>query len=115
MNFLLKKVKGSPKLKSIFIGTFGWLIKTYMFLCNKIAGVDSNKVTFISFGGKSYSGNAKAVSETLYNSHPKFKIVWLFLNPREKSKKVPNYITSVKVNTLKGFYNLATSKIWVDD
>lgn len=97
------------------MNTVGKLIKTYMFLCNKLIGVENEKAVFISFGGKYYSGNPKAISEKLHLEYPKMKIVWLFNNPKEKEKIIPDYVTGIKADSIKGLTNLATAKFWIDD
>ena len=91
------------------------VLKAYMFFCNKIFGVDVKKVVFVSFSGKSYSCNPKAISEKLHELNSDIKIVWLFNNPEEKSKSVPEYIKCVKNRSMKSFKELATSKVWVSN
>lgn len=90
-------------------------IKKCMLLLNKFYGVKSNKVVFISFSGKSYSDNPRAISEKLHELNPEFEIVWLFNNPEEKKKIVPSYIRSVKTGSYRSIMELATAKFWIDN
>ncbi|MDF1617747.1 CDP-glycerol glycerophosphotransferase family protein [Petrocella sp. FN5] len=89
--------------------------KTYMFLCNKIIGVDDNRVVFISFNGLSYSDNPRALSEKLHELQPKMEIIWLFVHPEEKKDLIPDYVQCVKKNTFEALKVLATSKVWIDN
>ena len=87
----------------------------YMFLANKLFGVNKRKVVFISFGGKSYSDNPRAISEKLHELHPEFEIVWLFNKPAEKRALVPGYVRCVAFDSRAALKELATAKFWVDN
>lgn len=91
------------------------LIKSFMFFSNKLFGVNQNKAVFISFYGKSYSDNPRAISEKLHEIQPNYKIIWLFNNPAEKKSLVPNYVKCIKRRSLAGYFHLATAKVWVDN
>ena len=80
-----------------------------------IFGVDKKKVVFISFSGKAYSDNPKAISEKLNEMDSTYKIIWLFNNPDIKKKIVPKYVKSVKNHSLFSLYELATAKFWIDN
>lgn len=108
----LKNIFGK---KTYFVSVMGWFHITYMFLINKIFKVNKNKAVFKSFGGKSYSDNPKAISEKLKKMNPEYEIVWLFNNPEAKKNLVPYYVRTVKANSLKALWELATSKVWVDN
>ncbi|NLM45015.1 MAG: hypothetical protein GX201_13575 [Clostridiales bacterium] len=104
-SFITSKVKGLIKI----------IIKIYMIICNKLYGVDDNKIVFTSFSGKSYSDNPRAISEKLHEIVPDFKIIWLFKEPQKKKNLVPDYVTCLKVNSISAYKTLATSKFWVDN
>lgn len=86
-----------------------------MFYYNKRNTIDGNKVVFVSFNGKSYSDNPKAISEKLHDLRPQTDIVWIFENPEEKNGIVPDYVRMVKMKTLSMLYELATAQVWVDN
>jgi CDP-glycerol glycerophosphotransferase len=88
---------------------------SYMFMVNRIEGVEPKKAVFISFDGKSYSDNPKAISEKLHELHPDFEIVWMFGNAEEKRKIVPDYVKCVQAGSFEALRELATSKFWVDN
>jgi len=112
---LIEEIKKIPGLKKCVLFIMGMSRKSYMFLVNKIMGVNGNKIVFISFGGKSYSDNPRAISEKLHEMYPEFEIVWLFNNPEEKRKVVPDYVQCVKAGSYRALKELATAKFWVDN
>lgn len=64
----------------------------YSFLMQSVYGVKKNKAVFISFGGKNYSDNPRAVSETLHERAPETDIVWVM---KKASGKLPSYVRTV--------------------
>lgn len=80
-------------------------------------GIDTNKVVFMSFRGRSYSDNPRAISERLHARRPETDIVWLFKGDRfrEESKKVPDYVRCVNRQSRKSWVELATARVWVDN
>lgn len=74
-----------------------------------------NKVFFQSFNGKSYSDNPKAVFEQLLSTNQQLKYVWSFENPQNFKKLKIKGVSLTRVNSLKYFYHLATSSVWVDN
>lgn len=115
-NKLLKQlIDEFPKSKKIISILIRLIKKCYMVIINKTLGVDEKKAVFISFLGKTYSDNPKAISETLYEISPDFKIIWLFNNPEEKKKIVSSYVKCVKTGSIEALNQLATAKFWVDN
>lgn len=91
------------------------LLKILMAIASKICKTRNNQVLFMSFSGKSYSDNPKAISEKLHELSPDTEIVWMFNNPGEKKDRVPDYI-GIKKNSLINYILFhATSKVWVDN
>ncbi len=115
MQWLMQEIKKRPKIQKKLLSIIGMVNKCYMYLVNKIMGVNETKAVFISFGGKSYSDNPRAISEKLHEMNPKFENVWLFNNPKEKRKIVPDYVRCVKAGSYRALKELATAKYWVDN
>ena len=90
-------------------------IKCFQWVIQRICGIKKKKVVFISFGGKTYSDNPRAISEQLHDMDPNYGIVWLFNDPKSKEKIVPKYVKCVKNNSIKALFELATAGIWVDN
>lgn len=112
---IIKRIKNNFFLKKIGKSVNGIIKRTYMIFCNKVYGVDNESIVFISFGGKTYSDNPKAISEKLHEKNPNLNIIWLFLEPDSKKGIVPEYITCLKADSFKALKVLATSKFWVDN
>ena len=103
------------KMKHIIKNIRDFILYIIMFLLNKIIGVKTNKIVFISFGGKSYSDNPRAISENLKEKYSHFKIIWLINNPYEKKDIIPNNIKVVKKTIFSNIYHHATAKLWIDN
>ena len=58
------------------------------------------KLLFVSFDGKQYSCNPRAISERMHELYPEYEIVW-YLKTADKYDVVPNYVRTV--TTRKGF------------
>lgn len=91
------------------------LIHVFMWGVNKFWGINSRKIVFISFGGKSYSDNPLAISRKLHEMYPDFKIIWIFNAPRSKMHMVPSYVICVKKHSIRSLFEFATAKFWVDN
>lgn len=81
----------------------------------KVLVKKKNRIFFISFKGKSYSDNPRAISEKAYQLYgEQLEYIWAI----DKSKtdfKIPSYVKRVKADSLKSLYYLCTSKIWVSN
>lgn len=75
--------------------------------------VKKNKVTVISYFGKGYGDSPKYIVEKLKKQDKSLDIVWLTKKP-EKEDKIDG-IRYVKYNFLNCMYQLATSKVWIDN
>ena len=92
---------------------FKRVVYQIMQCCFSLFPVKRNRIFFISFYGKSYSDNPKAISHALYKRYgSKFQYIWV-LNHHDES--VPNYIKTCKYNTLKMLYYMSTSHVWVSN
>ena len=79
----------------------------------RIFPIKSNKICFINFSGKDYGDSPKYISEKLHELDSNLDLVWLVKNVRNSS--APNYIRLVKYFSLRYFYELATSRIWINN
>lgn len=115
MSWLINQIKKRPKMKKFFSCIIGETKRIYMFLVNTFIGINEHKAVFISFNGKSYSDNPKAISEKLHEMYPQFEQVWLFNNPEEKKDLLPSYIRAIENESWKALKELATAKFWIDN
>ena len=92
-----------------------FLVDCYADFCRMVFGM-KNRVLFVSFSGKSYSDNPRALSEKLHELAPEIEIAWLFQKPKEKSAVVPNYVKCVDIeDKWVSMAMMATSKCVVNN
>lgn len=73
------------------------------------------RIFFISFKGKAYSDNPRAISEKVYQLYgEQLEYIWA-IDKSKNDLRIPNYVKRVKADSLKSFYYLCTSKIWVSN
>ena len=80
--------------------------------------ISNNKIVFDNFAGKGYGGNPKYIAEALVKSdYRNLDLVWLVDNsmPEEERKKFPDSIRIVNIESVKGLFERATAKVWVDN
>lgn len=105
MTKIIKKII----LKSKILGIFSLFF--YFF---RIFGIKKNKIVCISFNGKYYTDNPKYIIDELISQYPqKYDIVWLVKEVNKEKQN--NGIRQVKINTLKGIYEMVTAKIWISN
>lgn len=69
-------------------------------------------VVFSNFNGKRYDDNPRYISEKLYEKDPSIKQIWLI--HKGYSFVAPKYVEMCQWPSIKMFYYLATSAVWVD-
>lgn len=75
--------------------------------CNKY------KIVFDNFEGRGYGDNPKYIAEEIISQHLKYDIVWIV---RKNSQYVfPECIRTVRTNSIRMIYELATAKFWIDN
>lgn len=80
----------------------------------RLGGIRKDTVTFMSFGGQSYSCNPRAVSEALHRLDEKVRIQWLSSKP--ESTEFPDYVEVVDRRSNLAFLKaLATTAVLVDN
>lgn len=92
------------------------VINAYFCFARILFGINKKKVVFISFGGKTYSDNPRAISEALAKEKIDVEIVWLFINPADKKNIVPNNNRCVDIRSLWRYYKeIATASVYVNN
>ena len=91
------------------------LLRTiYISLCRMFYGVDMEQVVFLSFSGRAYSDNPKAICDCLHTIMPQAKIQWIFTGNKVVEKKLPAWVEVVdSSNTLVYYKTLATCGVLV--
>lgn len=70
------------------------------------------KVVFVSFGGKQYSDNPRAISEKLHDMYPNLRIVWMLKNNDDKYAMIPSYVKTVS-STLEFAREIVSARCFV--
>ena len=89
-----------------------WALRSVM-ACMSLKPIDKRKVVMVSYRGKGYGDNGKAIAESLLKMDPNLDIVWA-AEPKYFST-VPDGIRTVAYNSMSYLYELATAGAWVDN
>ena len=84
---------------------------------NHVAGLFGSiekKVTFLSFNGRHYSDNPRAISEKMHELYPEYKLVWGCMSSADRSE-YPEYVEVYSANTFQYRRALATSVAFVNN
>lgn len=73
-----------------------------------------NKIVICSYMGKGFGDNGKYIATKLHEMSNDIDIVWL-VNEQCNCDEFPDFIRTVRNDSLKGIYELATARVWVDN
>lgn len=89
-----------------------YLILSLIFIILRICKIKQNRIIFSSFSGKGYGENPKYVCDALMDKKGDYELLWSI---SKYDSDMPQQIKQVKIYSLKWFYYMVTSKIWVND
>lgn len=100
-----------------------YYIKFFVGLCVRLLNkltyrfipIDNKMIIFISFHGKGYSDNPKAIHEYII-SHPEFKdykLIYAIKHHKKKHIDIPGNTKIIEYFSLSYFFYLARSKYWI--
>lgn len=112
MSKLIKRTFLFSILKAMY-HKFCEIRRTIVMFMSQIWQIKSNKVIFVSFNGKNYADNPRAISEELQRSKEDVNIVWAYSN--KPNKNIPTQIKQVKFDSFAYLYHLSTAKVWVNN
>ena len=81
-------------------------------LSTKIFKIDDKKIVFDNFNGKGFGWNPKYIALEIIKEQLDCKMVWLV---NDLNTEMPKQIKKVKYGSLRAYYELATSKVWIDN
>ncbi len=92
-----------------------WIVHLYitsLFYLFRLFPIKKNKIVFANYVGKGYGCNPKYIAEEILRRKLDWDLVWLtdFTDAR-----FPDKIRTVKYESVKALYELATAGIWVDN
>lgn len=98
-------------------------ISSYTFRCIvrflsdifNIFPIHNKRIVFMSFNGKQYSCNPRAISEKMYSetASKKYQIVWVFDDPKKFESMLPVNIIQIKKHSILYPYYMKTAKVIV--
>lgn len=77
--------------------------------------IKNNKIVICNYYGKGYGDNGKYIVEEILNQGLDYDIVWLLKKNLIGKVKFPQRVRTIKYDSLRGLYELATAKVWVDN
>lgn len=78
----------------------------------RIFKIKNNRIIFSSFDGHDYGENPKYICEELIKKIEQYDIYWSINN---NYNNLPKNVKPVKIYSLKWFYIMSTSKVWIND
>lgn len=79
----------------------------------RIFPIKKNKIFFSSFGGRKYSDNPRYIMERMIELNMNYK--YIFVLRTKKNLQLPKNVIIVKYFSIRYFYEMTTSKIWIDN
>lgn len=101
-----EKIRNHLRIRQRILLTFD------LFCC--LLPIQKNKIVADNFLGRGFGDNPKYIVEKLLESDTELDIVWL-LSKDGDSDALPNGVRSVRLNSFKSMYELATAHIWIDN
>jgi len=102
----------SRLLEIILSGSIFIKAKIFMFIFGFFS-VDNKKILFSNFNGKGYGENPRAVCDELLKRKTNMKLYWIVDDINDKS--IPKSVIKIKNNSIKYYYHLRTSKVWINN
>ena len=75
--------------------------------------IKRNRILFENFTGKGFGDSPKYIAEKLLEYGDRYELYWV-INKKTKCE-FPNQIKAIKLYSIKYFYIMATSKIWISN
>ena len=76
--------------------------------------MDERKIVICSFFGKGYGDNGKYIVEEIIKQELDYDIVWLVAKNVDRTN-FPDQVRQVGYKSIRGIYELATAKFWIDN
>lgn len=103
---IFKKIRNHLRIRQRILLVFN------LFCCS--LPIQKKKIVADNFLGRGFGDSPKYIVEKLLERDTELDIVWL-LSKDGDSDALPNSVRSVRVNSFKSMYELATAHIWIDN
>lgn len=77
--------------------------------------INKNKIIVCNYYGKGYGDNGKYIVEEIINRELPYDIVWMVGKSLNDGVSIPKEVKIVEYGSFKALYEIATSKIWIDN
>lgn len=86
----------------------------FCYFIRKFCKIKKNKIVFVTSTSWQYADNPKYIAEELLKREEanNLELVWIYVNQTEK-ELIPNSFKLVKYTSIKGLFELLTSKVWI--
>lgn len=112
MNGLRRWLSRRPGLHIFAANVRHWLTRCWMRLC-WIRPVDRRKVVFVSYYGRGFGDNGKAIALSLLEKCPELDLVWAAAP--EDRESIPASIRFVPYRSMAYYREMATAAVWLDN
>lgn len=114
-SFIFSSDSSAYKTISYFYHKCRVLITKFISIPFLLIPLKKKKIVVTNYYGKGYGDNAKYIVEEIIRQGLNYDIVWLLNNELIDKAVFPEQVRIEKYNSLKGLYELATAKIWIDN
>ncbi len=90
-------------------------LRVYFSILFFLIPIKENKIVVCNYYGKGYGDNGKYIVEKIIKKGLDYDIVWLLNKDLMKKNSLPTQVRAVKYGSLRGLYELATAKVWIDN
>lgn len=115
IKYTLKKI---PIVYSLVLSCYINTHKALLFIAGQLftlLPVKNKKIVICNFYGKGYGDNGKYIAEEIMRKDLDYDIVWLLKKDSYDASKFPYTVRKVKYGSIRGLYELATAKVWIDN
>lgn len=89
-----------------------WIFFTFLMYFFRVFPIKKNKILFVNYYGKGYGDNGKYICEELIKTGKNIDVVWACSTV---DNSFPSSVRLIKYMSIKFFFELCTSKVWVDN
>lgn len=120
-NIIKQYLNNYPKIYAIFRKLYIYTsevrrkIRIGFSIIFRIFPVKENKIVICNYFGKGYGDNGKYIVEEIIRQGLNYDIVWLLKRDLVSRSEFPPQVRIVKYGSIKGLFELATAKIWIDN
>lgn len=110
---IIGAIKNKTFLKKVYRKVFKAVVERPFSKIVYYSHVKENRILLDNFGGRGFGDNPGYIAKSLHEIAPELEMVWLVDNFLDDD--FPSYITPVPIDSIKGLYMRASSRVWIDN